>query len=180
MAAIQNEYALRRSRKALDSGGQRQRRGLARLRQRRFDGSADRQRFNHGSVAQNCRRFTGNAAEEQRLSVSQFGPWQIRRRYRARWFDDACAWEPVARAGDFNNDGFADILITNIGIDLLYRRTTATAPSAEVVSSKPSWPEPAMWLGVAHGAALGDFDGDGSLDLAVSGYVGRHSLHFFG
>jgi len=80
-------------------------------------------------------------------------------------------WGTGANAADFNNDGFADILITNIGTDLLYKNngngTFTEVSTAAGLSRKVAWHT---------GSAFGDFDGDGNLDLFVSGYVDIHSI----
>jgi len=80
-------------------------------------------------------------------------------------------WGTGANAADFNNDGFADILITNIGVDLLYKNNgngTFTEVGATAgLSRKMAWHT---------GSAFGDFDGDGKLDFFVSGYVDIHSI----
>jgi hypothetical protein len=69
-------------------------------------------------------------------------------------------WGTGANAVDYNNDGFTDILITNIGVDLLYKNN-GDGTFTEVSSRR--WPEPHVeWH---TGSAFGDFDGDGYLDL---------------
>jgi hypothetical protein len=82
-------------------------------------------------------------------------------------------WGTGANAADFNNDGFADILITNIGQDLLYKNngngTFTEVGAAAGLSRGVAWHT---------GSAFGDFDGDGNLDFFVSGYVDIHSLSF--
>ena len=75
-------------------------------------------------------------------------------------------WGTGANAADFNNDGYTDILITTLGRDLLYRNngngtfTEIGGPAG--LSRAVAWHT---------GSAFGDFDGDGWLDLYVSGYI---------
>ena len=80
-------------------------------------------------------------------------------------------WGTGANASDFNNDGLTDILITNIGVDLLYKNngdgTFTEVGGAAGLSRSIAWHT---------GSAFGDFDGDGFLDLWVSGYVDIHSI----
>ena len=80
-------------------------------------------------------------------------------------------WGTGANSADFNNDGFADIVITNIGVDLLYKNngngTFSEVGAAAGLSRSVAWHT---------GSAFGDFDGDGNLDLFVSGYVDIHSI----
>lgn len=87
-----------------------------------------------------------------------------------------------ACAGDFDNDGYIDIFVTSIGTsqseapgqNLLYRNNgdntfTNIATSAGVTTTNPT-------RGDSYGAAFGDYDLDGDLDLAVSGYFGGSRL----
>jgi len=80
-------------------------------------------------------------------------------------------WGTGANSADFNNDGFADILITSIGVDSLYKNngngTFTEVGAAAGLSRAVAWHT---------GSAFGDFDGDGNLDLFVSGYVDIHSI----
>lgn len=80
-------------------------------------------------------------------------------------------WGTGANAADYNNDGYTDILITTIGRDLLYRNngngTFSEVSKASGLSQNIAWHT---------GSAFGDFDGDGFLDLYITGYVDIHSL----
>jgi hypothetical protein len=81
-------------------------------------------------------------------------------------------WGTGVAVGDFDNDGYPDVLITNIGVDLLFhnnRNGTFTEVGRQMgISRKVAWHT---------GAAFGDYDGDGRLDLYVAGYVDLNALH---
>jgi enediyne biosynthesis protein E4 len=82
-------------------------------------------------------------------------------------------WGTGANAADFDNDGFTDILITTIGLDRLYRNN-GNGTFTEI-GKKAGLSRLVAWH---TGSAFGDFDGDGKLDLFVTGYVDIHSLSF--
>ncbi len=75
-----------------------------------------------------------------------------------RWGQGVCA-------GDFDNDGWEDVYVTNFGKSRLYRNNgdgTFTDVAERAGVALYSW---------STGCAFGDYDGDGNLDLFVAGYV---------
>ncbi len=86
-------------------------------------------------------------------------------------------WAMGAVVGDYNNDGWPDLLVTCFGGVVLYRNNgdgTFTDETKAAGLDKDS-----LW---ATGAAFGDYDGDGWADLFVSHYVdfSLHDLPAFG
>jgi len=74
-------------------------------------------------------------------------------------------WGYGCAVGDYNNDGWPDLYVTNFGKNRLYRNNhdgtfTDMADSAGVGIG--TW---------STGATFGDYDGDGRLDLFVDGYA---------
>ena len=70
-----------------------------------------------------------------------------------------------AAAGDYDNDGFPDLYVTNLGLNRLYRNNrdgTFSDITVEAGVGDPSWGASAAWL---------DADNDGNLDLFVTNYV---------
>src|SRR6478752_237321 len=78
-------------------------------------------------------------------------------------------WAMGASVGDFNNDGLPDLLLTCLNGVVLYRNngdgtfTDVTKPAG--LAGDSGW---------ATGAAFGDYDGDGWVDLFISHYVDFH------
>ena len=71
--------------------------------------------------------------------------------------------------GDYNNDGWPDMFVTCLGSNVLYRNNgdgtfTDVAKQAGLANTT-SW---------SSGAAFGDYDQDGYVDLAVTAYVDFH------
>jgi enediyne biosynthesis protein E4 len=86
-------------------------------------------------------------------------------------------WASGAVVGDYNNDGWADLLVTCFGGVVLYRNNgngTFTDVTKEAGLNRDD-----MW---ATGAAFGDYDNDGWADLFVAHYVDFHlnSMTAFG
>jgi len=86
-------------------------------------------------------------------------------------------WANGAVVGDYNNDGWPDLLVTCFGGVVLYRNNgdgTFTNATQEAGLGGDS-----LW---AMGAAFGDYDGDGLQDLFVSHYAAYdlHDLPAFG
>jgi hypothetical protein len=74
-------------------------------------------------------------------------------------------WGSGVTVGDYNNDGRADLYVTNFGVSRLYRNNangTFTDVAEKIGVARKGWSTGASW---------GDYDGDGLLDLFVPGYA---------
>jgi enediyne biosynthesis protein E4 len=74
-------------------------------------------------------------------------------------------WGFGAACGDFDNDGWVDLYVTNFGLNRLYRNNgdgTFSDVAEKMNVQAGGW---------STGATFGDYDADGKLDLFVAGYV---------
>ncbi len=79
-------------------------------------------------------------------------------------------WSSGVAVGDYNNDGFLDLYVTNFGPNKLYRNNgngTFSDVSEKSGVAGPHWDMP-KW---SMGAAFGDYDNDGYLDLYVTNFA---------
>jgi hypothetical protein len=74
-------------------------------------------------------------------------------------------WGMGCAAGDYDNDGWLDLYVTNFGRSRLYRNKGDG--TFEDVAERAG----VTFGGWATGAAFGDYDRDGRLDLFVAGYI---------
>ena len=79
----------------------------------------------------------------------------------------ATGWGQGVCAGDFDNDGFTDLLITHYGSNRLLRNTGASA--FEDVTARVKLPTSGTRFG--SGCAFVDYDRDGRLDVFIANYV---------
>ena len=84
-------------------------------------------------------------------------------------------WATGTSASDYDNDGDVDILVTAIGVDLLFRNEGEgkfTEVGAQAgIARDPSWHT---------GSSFGDIDADGDLDLFIAGYLDLEALDVSG
>jgi enediyne biosynthesis protein E4 len=74
-------------------------------------------------------------------------------------------WGFGVAVGDYDNDGWLDLYISNWGVSRLYRNNgngTFTDVAEKLGVARKGWSTGATW---------GDYDGDGRLDLFVPGYL---------
>ncbi len=74
-------------------------------------------------------------------------------------------WGTGVAVGDYDNDGWPDIFVSNFGKNRLYHNNhdgTFTDVAEKAGVTLGNW---------SNGATFGDYDGDGRLDLFVPGYV---------
>ena len=74
-------------------------------------------------------------------------------------------WGFGVSVGDYDNDGWPDLLVANYGLNRLYHNNhngTFTDMAEKAKIQLGNW---------SSGAAFGDYDGDGRLDIFISGYI---------
>ena len=79
-------------------------------------------------------------------------------------------WSSGVAVGDYNNDGHLDLYVTNFGPNKLYRNNgdgTFSDVSEKSGVAGPRWDMP-KW---SMGAAFGDYDNDGYVDLYVTNFA---------
>jgi len=79
--------------------------------------------------------------------------------------DGAGAWGCGVTVADYDDDGWPDILVTNFGVNALYRNRgdgTFEDVAASAGVETPGWNT---------GASFFDADGDGNLDLYIAAYI---------
>ena len=79
----------------------------------------------------------------------------------------ATGWGQGVCAGDYDNDGFTDLLVTHYGVNRLLRNTGRAA--FEDVTARVKLPVTGVRFG--SGCAFTDYDRDGRLDIFVANYV---------
>jgi len=81
-------------------------------------------------------------------------------------------WGLGCAVGDYDNDGWPDLYVTNLGADRLYHNNRNGTFSDVAVRAGVSLDESEGRTVVDHtGVTFGDYDGDGRLDLFVGGYI---------
>jgi hypothetical protein len=95
----------------------------------------------------------------------QAGPWQFDDVTDAAGVNLARHYSHGAAAGDSDNDGFADVLVTGYG-GLMFFHNQGDGTFAEAAGA--ALLRDSLW---SSSAAWGDFDRDGDLDLYVAHYV---------
>jgi len=74
-------------------------------------------------------------------------------------------WGMGVTVGDYDNDGWPDIYVSNYGVSRLYHNNgngTFTDVAEKLGCARKGW---------STGASFGDYDGDGRLDIFVPGYL---------
>ena len=74
-------------------------------------------------------------------------------------------WGNGVAVGDYDNDGYPDLYVTNFGVSRLYHNNgngTFSDVAVKLGAARKGW---------STGPSFGDYDGDGRLDLFVPGYL---------
>lgn len=82
------------------------------------------------------------------------------------------AWGLGCAVGDYDNDGWPDLYVTNVGANRLYHNNRDGTFTDVAGKAGVALPPSTGNVAVDHtGATFGDYDGDGRLDLFVAGYI---------
>ena len=81
-------------------------------------------------------------------------------------------WGTGCVVGDYDNDGWPDLYVTNVGASRLYHNDHKGAFTDVAVQAGVALNDNSTDIEIDHtGATFGDYDGDGNLDLFVAGYI---------
>jgi enediyne biosynthesis protein E4 len=81
-------------------------------------------------------------------------------------------WGTGCVVGDYDNDGWPDLYVTNVGASRLFRNNRNRTFTDVAVQAGVALDDSSADLVIDHtGATFGDYDGDGHLDLFVAGYI---------
>jgi hypothetical protein len=81
-------------------------------------------------------------------------------------------WGTGCVVGDYDNDGWPDLYVTNVGVSRLYHNNHNGTFTDVAVQAGVALDEGSSDMAIDHtGATFGDYDGDGNLDLFVAGYI---------
>ncbi len=81
-------------------------------------------------------------------------------------------WGTGCVVGDYDNDGWPDLYVTNVGASRLYHNNHDGTFADVAVQAGVSLEEGSTDVAIDHtGATFGDYDSDGNLDLFVAGYI---------
>jgi len=87
-------------------------------------------------------------------------------------------WGLGCAVGDYDNDGWPDLYVTNLGVNRLYHNNGNGTFTDVAGKAGVALDEGRGSVVVDHtGATWGDFDGDGRLDLFVAGYIHYDFAH---
>ncbi|MGA7341024.1 MAG: CRTAC1 family protein [Terracidiphilus sp.] len=81
-------------------------------------------------------------------------------------------WGTGCVVGDYDNDGWPDLYVTNVGASRLYHNNHDGTFTDVAAQAGVALDDGEADVAVDHtGATFGDYDGDGNLDLFVAGYI---------
>ncbi len=81
-------------------------------------------------------------------------------------------WGTGCVVGDYDNDGWPDLYVTNVGANRLYHNNRNRTFADVAVQAGVALDEGSADVAIDHtGATFGDYDNDGNLDLFVAGYI---------